>query len=80
MNPTEAKFRDDLNAIASELEHGVQSGRFSWADVQRRLREFGDKTNNVATATDDYVHDHTWTVLGVAAGVGLMIGLLLSRR
>jgi ElaB/YqjD/DUF883 family membrane-anchored ribosome-binding protein len=31
-------------------------------------------------ATDDYVHDHPWKAVGAAAGVGLIIGLLISRR
>ena len=29
---------------------------------------------------DDYVHDHPWQAVGVAAGVGLLIGLLLNRK
>ncbi|MGT2492755.1 DUF883 family protein [Cupriavidus basilensis] len=29
---------------------------------------------------DDYVHDHPWRAVGVAAGVGLLIGLLLNRK
>jgi len=33
-----------------------------------------------ARATDDYVHDHPWRAIGVAAGVGVLIGLLISRR
>lgn len=31
-------------------------------------------------ATDDYVHEHPWKAIGAAAGVGLIIGLLISRR
>ena len=31
-------------------------------------------------ATDDYVHDHPWKAVGAAAGVGLLVGLLISRR
>ena len=33
-----------------------------------------------ARATDDYVHDHPWRSIGVAAGVGVLIGLLIGRR
>jgi len=49
-----------------------------------RLMEEQDKmlarTKEVAGATDDYVHDHPWQAVGVAAGVGLLIGLLIGRR
>jgi len=30
--------------------------------------------------TDEYVHEHPWRSVGVAAGVGLIIGLLIGRR
>lgn len=33
-----------------------------------------------ARATDDYVHDHPWRAIGVAAGVGVLIGMLIGRR
>jgi ElaB/YqjD/DUF883 family membrane-anchored ribosome-binding protein len=39
-----------------------------------------DKTKQAARATDEYVHEHPWRAVGVAAGIGLIIGLLISRR
>ncbi len=39
-----------------------------------------DKTKAAARATDDYVHDHPWGAVGIAADIGLVIGMLISRR
>jgi ElaB/YqjD/DUF883 family membrane-anchored ribosome-binding protein len=39
-----------------------------------------DKTKAAARATDDYVHDHPWGAVGIAGAVGLVIGMLISRR
>jgi ElaB/YqjD/DUF883 family membrane-anchored ribosome-binding protein len=39
-----------------------------------------DKSKAAARATDDYVHDHPWGAVGIAAAVGLVIGMLISRR
>jgi len=39
-----------------------------------------DKTKAAARATDDYVHDHPWGAVGIAAAVGLVLGMLISRR
>jgi ElaB/YqjD/DUF883 family membrane-anchored ribosome-binding protein len=39
-----------------------------------------DKTKAAARATDDYVHEHPWGAVGIAAAVGLVIGMLISRR
>jgi ElaB/YqjD/DUF883 family membrane-anchored ribosome-binding protein len=33
-----------------------------------------------ARATDEYVHDNPWRAIGVAAGVGVLIGLLIGSR
>ena len=46
-------------------------------DAEQALRE---KTQEAARATDEYVHDHPWQAVGVAAGVGFLLGLLVSRR
>lgn len=52
--------------------------------TKERLRELQqaamDKTAAAARATDDYVHENPWPAIGVAAGIGVLIGLLLSRR
>jgi ElaB/YqjD/DUF883 family membrane-anchored ribosome-binding protein len=39
-----------------------------------------DRAKNAARATDDYVHEHPWQALGIAAFVGFAIGLLMNRR
>ncbi len=29
---------------------------------------------------DDYVHDNPWPSIGIAAGVGVLVGIVLGRR
>ena len=38
------------------------------------------KTKQAATAADDFVHEHPWKAIGIAAGVGMILGLLIGRR
>lgn len=38
------------------------------------------KTKAAAKATDEYVHVHPWQAIGIAASVGMVIGLLIGRR
>ena len=38
------------------------------------------RARQAGQATDTYVHDNPWKSIGVAAGVGLLIGALISRR
>lgn len=37
------------------------------------------KTKQAAKATDDYVHENPWKAVGIGAGVGLIVGLLIGR-
>jgi ElaB/YqjD/DUF883 family membrane-anchored ribosome-binding protein len=39
-----------------------------------------DRAKDAARVTDDYVHDNPWQAIGIAAAVGLVAGLLISRR
>lgn len=42
-------------------------------EAMRRARE-------VAEAADEYVHENPWQSVAIAAGVGLVLGLMLGRR
>ena len=37
------------------------------------------KTRLAARATDEYVHENPWKAVGIGAGVGLIVGMLISR-
>lgn len=39
-----------------------------------------DKTKACARATDDYVNDNPWQAVGIAAGIGLLLGIIIGRR
>ena len=39
-----------------------------------------DKTKAAARATDDYVNDNPWQAVGIAAGIGFLLGVIIGRR
>jgi ElaB/YqjD/DUF883 family membrane-anchored ribosome-binding protein len=39
-----------------------------------------EKAKAAGHATDEFVHENPWKSIGIAAGVGLVVGLLISRR
>ncbi len=79
---------DMLHATADQAGEKVASLR---ARIQERLqgarKRLGEaeaalvsKTRAAARATDVYVHESPWTAVGIAAGVGLLVGLIIGRR
>lgn len=53
----------------------VASGKF--ADLQVAAVE---RSKQAIRVTDDYVHDHPWQAVGMAAAAGVLLGLLLNRK
>lgn len=46
-------------------------------DVQQRITE---TAKNVGNVTDEYVHDHPWQTVAIAAVIGCVIGFLAAHR
>lgn len=71
----------DAGAGVAELRSRVQA---SLASAKTGLIEAQaaviDKAKAAAKATDEYVHENPWKSISIAAGAGLLIGLLLGRR
>ena len=39
-----------------------------------------DKTKAAARATDDFVNENPWQAVGIAAGIGVLLGIIIGRR
>lgn len=82
-----ADAEDLLKLTASQAGEKVSAAREriqgSLADAKARLAVAEDamleKTRQAVRVTDDYVNENPWRAVGIAAGVGLVIGVLISR-
>lgn len=66
-----------LASVRARVEDSLAVAKSKMLEAEEELLV---KTKAAAKATDEYVHDHPWNAVGVAAGVGLLVGLLISRR
>lgn len=66
-----------LNEAKARIRETVDAAKRRLADAQHRAAQEGKEAMR---ATDDYVRHHPWQAVGIAAGIGLIAGLLLSRR
>lgn len=72
---------DQAGEGAADLRNRVQA-RMSQAKADLLLLQEAAvvKAKAAGHAADEFVHDNPWKSIGIAAGVGLVIGLLVSRR
>jgi ElaB/YqjD/DUF883 family membrane-anchored ribosome-binding protein len=77
-----------LKATSNQTGERIQEVR---ARAEESLRQARERVTQVeqdalkaaremAEATEEYVRDNPWQAIGVAAGVGLLLGIVLGRR
>lgn len=77
-----------LRATSSQTGEKIQEARARAEDSLRqaraRLTQFEEealkRARELADATEEYVRDNPWQSVGIAAGIGLVLGVLISRR
>lgn len=72
---------DQAGEAAADLRSRLQA-RMNQAKIDLvRLQETAIvRAKAAGHATDEFVHENPWKSIGIAAGVGLVVGLLISRR
>ena len=71
-HPSEA-----ISSIRNKAMETLAGAKESLSGVEGKLV---DKAKVVAEGADDFVHRNPWEAVGVAAGLGLLIGLFIRRR
>lgn len=66
-----------LSDVRARLGEHVGSAKVRLVELEDVVAE---RTREAARATDTYVREHPWQSVGVAAGVGFLLGMLSSRR
>jgi ElaB/YqjD/DUF883 family membrane-anchored ribosome-binding protein len=77
LKATASQGGEKMVEIRAKAEESLRVAKDKMAEAQAALLV---KTKAAAKATDVYVHENPWRSVGVAAGVGLVIGLLIGRR
>ncbi len=66
-----------LAAVRARVQESLAVAKGKMLEAEEELLA---KTKAAAKATDEYVHDHPWHAVGIAAGIGLVVGMLIGRR
>jgi ElaB/YqjD/DUF883 family membrane-anchored ribosome-binding protein len=74
---TTEKLTAELRAVVREAEALM---RQTAAASGERLQELDESARMAAVEIDEQVRKNPWAAVGIAAGVGLLVGLLLARK
>ena len=68
---------DKARDLRGQVETKLLRAKLSLQELEGQAL---DRAKVAARATDDYVHDNPWQAIGIAAAVGVVVGLLMTRR
>ncbi len=68
---------EKVGELRERIQERLRDAKIRLQDAEAALV---DKTKAAARATDDFVHEHPWQAVGVAAAIGLALGVLIGRR
>jgi len=76
LRATASQAGEQVAAVRRRIEESLKEGKETLADAEDILY---DKTRDAAEAAHDYVQKNPWSAVAIAAGAGLVLGLLIRR-
>ena len=65
-------------AVARErIQDSLHQAKVKLAEAEAMVTE---RAKQAARYTEEYVQENPWRAVGIAAGIGLLLGLLITRR
>lgn len=77
LRATAGQAGDKVGELRAKAQQSLSAARLRLAEYEAAVV---DRAKQVGRAADDYVHDNPWPAVGIAAGAGFLIGLLIGRR
>ena len=77
LKATAAQTGERVDKVRAKAEESLRAARERLEDAGYTI---GLRARETAADLNDTVHQHPWTAAGIAAGVGLLLGILIGRR
>jgi ElaB/YqjD/DUF883 family membrane-anchored ribosome-binding protein len=77
LRATASQAGEKVSAARERVQASLANARLKLVDAERVVV---DRTRKAARVTDEYVREKPWQAVGVAAGIGFLLGLLINRR
>jgi ElaB/YqjD/DUF883 family membrane-anchored ribosome-binding protein len=77
LKATAGQTGERVEKVRARVEDSLRTARVRMEDTGRAVEA---RARAASHEVDLQVHEHAWTAVGVAAGVGLVLGIVLGRR
>ncbi len=77
LRATASQAGEKVTAARERIQDSLHAAKVKLAEAEDVIVQQGRLAVRV---TDEYVQENPWRAVGIAAGVGLIIGLLIGRR
>ncbi|HTN72156.1 MAG TPA: DUF883 family protein [Methylomirabilota bacterium] len=77
LKATTSQAGEKIAVARQRIEQSVIEGKKALADAEQVVIK---KSKECAEIADDYVRENPWSAVGIAAGLGLVLGLLIRRN
>lgn len=68
---------EQARVLQAQVEDKLLSAKLRLQEIEGRAI---DSAKAMSAATDTYVHENPWQAVGIAAAVGFLAGILVTRR
>jgi ElaB/YqjD/DUF883 family membrane-anchored ribosome-binding protein len=79
-NLLKATAGDASERAAKARTHAEESLHKARVRITEMEQDLAARAREAAKKTNQYVHENPWPSIGMAAGVGFVVGLLIGRR
>ena len=77
LRATAGQTGERVEKIRAKAEESLRVARDRMQAAGKAVRE---SAMDAADTVDEQVHKNPWAAVGIAAGIGLVVGILLARR
>ena len=77
LKATASQAGDKIGLARQKIEQSLIEGKKALADAEKTLVA---KSKECAEIADDYVRENPWSAVGIAGGIGLVLGLLIRGK
>ena len=77
LRATASQAGEKITDARQKIEQSLVEGKKAIADAEKTIVK---KSKECAEIADDYVRENPWSAIGMAAGLGVVLGLLLRGK